>query len=363
MNAEVPKPVYVEDVRSLLIEFFNGELKEMERALEFSKVKGQPLCLVQIKRGKWLTNYSDIYARLKEIGAQYKGGRRLWEVPLANQEKAVGFEPTKPAPGYYRVNPGYYPQFPIDKILSSKFSFRLNIAEGIEELMGEVHAAGRIIEPLICRPSTKPGHVELGPGERRLLAARNLAMKTVPILVAEFTDEEFDKIRLLENLARKDLTDYELGRVLSYLLKEYPDRYPTQEALAQEFGKTKGWVSQHISHFQFVEKELMPRGFTAVSKVTEGQTRAIRELPPEKREEVLTAVKSTHRVPSWTETKKFVEPEAAEPAQPRRREAKPEPIMTGVEVECGECHRKFALNHLEYPDGKIQHKLEGLRET
>lgn len=114
-----------------------------------------------------------------------------------------------------RVKPGYYADFPVEKIMSNPFSFRLKIEEGIEELVGEIGAAGMIIEPLVCRPASKPSHVEIGPGERRLAAAKRLGLKTVPLTVREFTDAEFDRIRLLENLARKDLNDMEIARTRS----------------------------------------------------------------------------------------------------------------------------------------------------
>ena len=134
---------------------------------------------------------------------------------MKEERPAAPKVPEGPQP-YTRL--GYYPEFPIDKILSGKFSFRLNIGEGIQDLMAEIHAAGRIIEPLICRPHRKLTYVEVGPGERRLLAARNLGLKAVPVIVYNFTDQEFDRIRLLENIARRDLTDYEMARVLDYIL-------------------------------------------------------------------------------------------------------------------------------------------------
>jgi len=111
--------------------------------------------------------------------------------------------------------------FPVDRILEPKFSFRRNVDESVGDLVGEIKASGMVIEPIVCRPSSKPGYVELGPGERRLRAAKKLGMKTVPVIVRDLGDAEFDRILLLENLARKDLSDVEIGHVLKYILDLY----------------------------------------------------------------------------------------------------------------------------------------------
>jgi len=157
------------------------------------------------------------------------------------------------------VTPGYYPEFPVDRILSPAFTFRQDVGDGIQALMAEIHAAGMIIEPLVTRPAKRPGHVEIGPGERRLLAARMLGMKAVPLVVREIGDVEFDRIRLLENLARKDLSDMDLAHVLQYLMRKYPQEYPTQEALGEAFGKTQGWVAQHLAMLSLEKDEIITR--------------------------------------------------------------------------------------------------------
>ena len=38
--------------------------------------------------------------------------------------------------GEEQVKPRYYPDFPVDRILEPKFSFRRNVDEGIEDLVG-----------------------------------------------------------------------------------------------------------------------------------------------------------------------------------------------------------------------------------
>lgn len=264
---------------------------------------------------------------------------------------------------------------PIDAILSMPFQSRVEKDEArLTELAETINQYG-VLEPVLVQ--LKPsGLYELVAGQRRVNAAKIAGLIEIPAIVKELSDQEAYECHFIENLQREDLNDYEIGRMLHFILEKFS---LTQEALAKRLRKTKGWVSQHISHFDFVEKELKGRGFTAVNKVTEGQTRAIREAPPEKREEILTAVKSTQEVPSWTEIKKFVHPEAettlppSQPAEeipqqptspePKEREVpeskpKPEEIDTGFEWECPECHQKFQLIHVNYPNETVKHKLE-----
>ena len=48
--------------------------------------------------------------------------------------------------GEEQVKPRYYPDFPVDRILEPKFSFRRNVDEAIEDLVEEIKAAGMVIE-------------------------------------------------------------------------------------------------------------------------------------------------------------------------------------------------------------------------
>jgi len=58
----------------------------------------------------------------------------------------------------------------------------------------------------------------------------------------------------------------------------------------------------------------------------------------------------------------FEPAEGPEPEEPGATggtpKPRPEEIDTGFEWECPECHRKFQLIHVNYPDGKVKHKLE-----
>jgi len=173
-----------------------------------------------------------IFPRPKELP---ESKEKLSGLPLhlRTEETETLTEPLK-------LEPSYYPEFPVERIVTHPFSFRVNVDEGLDDLVSEIRSAGMIIEPLVCRPADKPGYVELCAGERRLHAARKLGMRTVPIIVKEMNDVEFDRVRLLENLARKDMNDIEIARVLKYMLEKYPKEYPSQQVAGKCTGKIPG---------------------------------------------------------------------------------------------------------------------------
>jgi len=273
------------------------------------------------------------------------------------------------------IKPGYYPDFPVERILEPKFSFRRNVDEGIGDLVEEIKAAGMVIEPIVCRPSSKPGYVELGPGERRLRAAKKLGMKAVPVIVKEMSDAEFDRIRLLENLARKDLSDMEVARILRYMLNNYPKRYPSHEELAKAFGKTRTWVTRHLSMLElekWTEKlSNVPRGtWTEIlSKITEGQARQILSAFPERHIEVAEWIaekyEETGEIPSANEIREHVQglikPEAAVWA-PEEAEAQAVTAVIPSKLEKPEDYVKAAeelmrrAEELKTPEEKFEEK-------
>lgn len=301
-----------------------------------------------IDRDTWLS--VNDYVREKRGICDSKS--KQWMVPYGADSEATDkesgnrkhatAEQSKPLP----VKCGYYQRFPVDSVVSPSFSLRMHIGDDIDELIDQITAtrAGAelcvIAEPLVCRPAKSPGCVEVGGGERRLLAARKLGLGTVPVVVKEFSDEEFDRIRLMENLARKDMTDYEVARAIKYLMSKYPDTYSTQASIAEIFGKTQGWVAQRLRMLELAEDKIITRVINP-EQFTERQARALLEAPEERRPQVARHiaehVKREGAPPSAREIRSFVHPQddssaaAEEPvdssseALPQSREESEEP--------------------------------------
>jgi ParB family chromosome partitioning protein len=105
---------------------------------------------------------------------------------------------------------------PVGKLGPSPFQPRLEFgAADLAQLAESVKQAG-VLEPLLVR-ATEGGRYEIIAGERRWRAAKAAGMKSVPCLVLEVDDTQARLIGLIENLHRRDLSDYERGRALKQI--------------------------------------------------------------------------------------------------------------------------------------------------
>jgi len=133
-------------------------------------------------------------------------------------------------------------------------------AETLEELAASIKELG-VLQPVLVRPAG--GRFELVAGERRLRAARQAGLETIPAIVVE-TDERGSLERaLVENLHREDLNPIEEAAAFKQLIEEGG---LTQEALGQRLGRTRGAISNTLRLLDLptgVQRLLIERGLTA----------------------------------------------------------------------------------------------------
>jgi hypothetical protein len=172
-----------------------------------------------------------------------------------------------------------------------------------------------------------------------------LGLGNIPVILKDMSDEEFDRIRLMENFARKDLSDYEVGRALQYLLDKYPAVYPTQANIADVFGKSQQWVSQRLQMLKPELETITTRVVLESGKLTEYQAREILAAPEEKRHLILDKINETGQVPSAREIYEIAHPDKmhAMPQLPCARCGEPiegNPVCLGgdkfYDAECAE---------------------------
>jgi ParB/RepB/Spo0J family partition protein len=119
----------------------------------------------------------------------------------------------------------------------------------IEELKQSILAKSRIIEPLDVRP-TEDDRFEIVDGTRRftasteLLASGVIWLNKLPCLVRMLSKAEAEHESFLANLHHKTFTPYELAKGMKDQMTEFPELYPTKEALAKSIGKSHQFVSQ-----------------------------------------------------------------------------------------------------------------------
>ncbi|HUY17915.1 MAG TPA: ParB/RepB/Spo0J family partition protein [Candidatus Binataceae bacterium] len=117
----------------------------------------------------------------------------------------------------------------------------------LQELKRAIEAQG-IIEPLVVRPRASAGadgmpHYELIAGERRLRAAREAGLATVPVIVRALDDRAALEMSLVENLAREELNPIDEGRALRRL---HLDFNLSHEEIAVRVGKSRPYVSNAV---------------------------------------------------------------------------------------------------------------------
>lgn len=155
----------------------------------------------------------------------------------------------------------------------------------ISELVASIRDE-KIIEPILVR--LKDGVYEIVCGIRRVIAAKAANLKSVPAIIAnEMSDEEVARFSFIENIHKKDLSDYEIGNWLLKYAKIF--RVTSEYELARRVKKSVAWVSRHIDHARFLD-EIASRQqlrLEVIMKLTERQTRVVRTAPEERKHELV----------------------------------------------------------------------------
>lgn len=80
--------------------------------------------------------------------------------------------------------------------------------EKLRQLTESIRQHG-VLEPILVRPLKKVGIYELVAGERRLRAAQEVGLTSIPVVIRDLDDEEALQLALVENLQRENLNPVE----------------------------------------------------------------------------------------------------------------------------------------------------------
>ena len=132
----------------------------------------------------------------------------------------------------------------IDRLLNNPYQPRDDMREDTIGELSQVIKAQGFQGVLIARPHPSlSGSYELTAGHRRREAARRAGLSTLPVVVRDLTDEEMVTLAVTENIQREDLSPLEEGKI--YLMMSQEMGY-TQEQIAREVGKKRGYVENRI---------------------------------------------------------------------------------------------------------------------
>src|SRR4030088_760351 len=175
------------------------------------------------------------------------------------------------APGA-QVTPQHGPnEIDIDLIEPSPYQPRTRFREeALDELARSIQASG-IIQPLVVRPIGS--RFQLIAGERRWRAAQRAALRKVPVIVRQVSDELALEMTLVENIQREDLNAMEAARAFERLMDE---AQLTQEAVAERTGKDRATVANSI---RLLKLEPKIQEWIEEGKLTAGHGRALLAVP------------------------------------------------------------------------------------
>jgi len=126
--------------------------------------------------------------------------------------------------------------------------------EGINDLAKSFAEVGQL-NPVLVRPHPyMEGRFQLICGYRRYQAAKKLGWRNIRADVRNISDEEAARIALIENVQREDLSDYEKAEMIEQLHTKYNKTY---EEIACMIGKSRQWVTNHVSMLKLFPPPLM----------------------------------------------------------------------------------------------------------
>lgn len=113
--------------------------------------------------------------------------------------------------------------------------------EALADLANSIKVNG-LLQPVVVRVRPQGGY-ELIAGERRLRAAGQAGLKSIPAVIRSVTDEEASALALIENMQREDLSALEEAQGLARLRDEFS---LTQQEIADAVGKSRVAVANHL---------------------------------------------------------------------------------------------------------------------
>ena len=159
----------------------------------------------------------------------------------------------------------------LTEIEPNKYQPRKNFdAEKLQGLAESIKEHG-VIQPLVVVKNAS-GMYTIVAGERRWRAAKAAGLKTVPVVIKDYTPEQIAQIALIENLQREDLNPIEEALGYQALIDEYN---MTQENVSMVVGKSRSAVTNTLRLLALDDeiKEMLEK-----NEISSGHARALLAL-------------------------------------------------------------------------------------
>lgn len=138
--------------------------------------------------------------------------------------------------------------------------------EKLQQLADSIKEHG-VVQPILVK---KDGDFyKLIAGERRWRAARIAGLKTVPVIIRDFSEHEIMEISLIENIQREDLNPMEEAEAYKRLIEEFG---MTQEKISERIGKSRSSVANILRLLSLDERV---KGYVMDGIISEGHARTL----------------------------------------------------------------------------------------
>jgi ParB family chromosome partitioning protein len=231
-------------------------------------------------------------------------GRGL-DALLGSADNGNGTEPEPPST---------QTQLPLDRIQHNPHQPRKTFdADELAALSASVRSHG-ILQPLVVR--VVDGQYQLVAGERRLRAAREAGLVTVPVRVVDFNDQQVLEAALIENIQRADLNPIEKAQGF----KDYLERFKmSHEELAKRIGLARPTITNLVNLL-----ELTPEVQEAVrvNQISEAHAKLLKGIK-DREQQMALCKQIIARGLSVKAAEVFLREQRQEPAAPADASAKP----------------------------------------
>ncbi|MDF2839528.1 MAG: parB-like partition protein [Clostridia bacterium] len=147
--------------------------------------------------------------------------------------------------------------------------------QAMQELSGSIKEHG-VVQPIIVRKLDDS--YQIVAGERRWRAARLAGLKTVPVVIKDYSNVQVMEIALIENLQRQDLNSIEEALAYKSLMEEHN---MTQENISDKIGKSRSAIANTLRLLNLPEeiKNMVVQG-----KISAGHARALLTIEDKKKQ-------------------------------------------------------------------------------
>jgi ParB family chromosome partitioning protein len=175
------------------------------------------------------------------------------------------------SPDVQLTEPGASAEVPLDRLRANPHQPRSDFdGEEIQFLAASIRSSG-VLQPLLVRPE-EDGTFTVIAGERRMRAAKDAGLETVPVICRDLPDSRLLELALVENLQRDDLGPIETASAFRALIR---DHGLTQAEVASRVGKPRSTVANFLRLLDLPDDV---RSWLATGELSMGHGRALASL-------------------------------------------------------------------------------------